>query len=122
MGRLALAEEPRQAPAARQELPEGKPAPWHSQGTEVLRVFSALANPDNEGKKMHMIRGMVQPCMCLENVIDAEEESMLSRALMSPLFENQEQFPRLQVAVAEESCPLQKKGNSSRKHLLVRYK
>lgn len=47
--------------------------------------------------------------MCLANVIDMAEGSMLSSALMSLVLENQEQFPCLEVAVAEEYCPAQKK-------------
>lgn len=50
-----------------------------------------------------------QPCICLENIIDMAERSMLSTALTSLFLENQGQFPCLEVAVAEECCPAQKK-------------
>lgn len=46
--------------------------------------------------------------MCLENVIDMAEGSMVSTGLMSLLLENQGQFLCLEVAAAEECCPAQK--------------
>lgn len=53
--------------------------------------------------------------MCLANVIDMAEGSMLSSASMSLLLENQGQFPCLEVAVTEECCPAQKKSELNTK-------
>lgn len=47
-------------------------------------------------------------CMCLENVMDMAEGSVLSTALMSLLSKNHGQLPCLEGTVAEECCPAQK--------------
>lgn len=56
--------------------------------------------------------------MCLDNIIRVAEKSILGRALMSLLFENQGRFPYLEVIVAEESCPSQKKRTLTTKEVV----